>query len=41
MVDKIKELIEAAKQFDKLLSEVLKIVVTATTIWTVIRGTFF
>lgn len=41
MVEKIKELIEAAKQIDKLLSEVLKIVVTATTIWTVIKGTFF
>lgn len=41
MVDKIKELIEAAKHIDKLLSEVLKIVVTATTIWTVIKGTLF
>ena len=41
MNKKIKELIEIAKQLDKLLTQILKIVVTATTIWAVIKGTFF
>lgn len=39
--NKIKELIEAAKQVDKLLTQILKVVITATTIWTIIKGTFF
>ena len=41
MKNKIKELIEAAKQIDKLLTQILKVVITATTIWAVIKGTFF
>ena len=38
---KIKELADAIRQIDKLLTQILKIVVTATTIWAVIKGTFF
>ena len=38
---KIKELIEIAKQIDKLLTQILKVLITISTIWAVIKGTFF
>jgi len=38
---KIKELIEVLKQIDKLLTQILKLVITIGTIWAVIKGTFF
>lgn len=38
---KIKELIEVLKQIDKLLTQILKLLITAGTIWAVIKGTFF
>ncbi len=39
--DKIKELVEAFEELDKLLTQILKIVITISTIWAVIKGTFF
>ncbi len=39
--EKIKELTETLKQVDKLLTQILKLLITAGTIWAVIKGTFF
>lgn len=39
--EKIKELTNAVKQIDKLLTQILKLLITAGTIWAVIKGTFF
>lgn len=41
MRDKIKELTESLKEVDKLLTQILKLIVTIGTIWAVIKGTFF
>lgn len=41
MEDKIKELIKLLAQLDKLLTQVVKILITVGTIWAVIKGTFF
>ncbi len=41
MDKKIKELIEMLKQIDKLLTQILKLLITAGTIWAVIKGTYF
>lgn len=37
---KIKEFIKALKQFDKLLVQIIKIVITIGTIWMLVKGTF-
>lgn len=41
MDNKIKELIKLLEQFDKLLTQVVKILITVGTIWAIIKGTFF
>ncbi len=41
MNNKIKELTEMLKQIDKLLTQILKVLITLGTIWAVIKGTFF
>lgn len=41
MDKKIKELTEMLKQINKLLTQILKLLITAGTIWAVIKGTFF
>ena len=41
MNKKIKELIEILKQLDKLLTQIVKIVITISTIWAIVKGTFF
>lgn len=39
-MNKIKELIKLLEQFDKLLAQVVKILITVGTIWAIIKGTF-
>ncbi len=41
MKQKIKELIEVLEQIDKLLTQIMKIIITISTIWAVIKGAFF
>lgn len=41
MDKKIKELIKLLEQFDKLLTQVVKNLITVGTIWAIIKGTFF
>lgn len=40
MEKKIKELIKLLAQLDKLLTQILKVLITVGTIWAVFRGTF-
>lgn len=40
MGEKIKKLTELVQQFDKLLTQILKVLITVGTIWAVFKGTF-
>ncbi len=41
MKHKMKELTKMFRQIDKLFTQILKIIITISTIWAVIKGTFF
>ena len=40
MGEKIKKLTELVQQLDKLLTQILKVLITVGTIWAVFKGTF-